>query len=261
MVSIAGATPGLWAVDGGNKQVPEKLLQKSKAHLIRKQVTSIEAVPDGTYKVSSSSCRDFSIQHEGSGNAKYKQCDMNATDIIYDSVIIATPLTKDKANITFKGMDIPAFPGHFERLVTTMLQGKLNHSAIGNDGDPIGEVLTTLHGNKIFQCIGQNFPVESKSQPSERQVWKVFSGKPFEQVNHYFTDISELQTYEWLAYPHYNVQQHLGEFELRPGLYHVNAIESLASAMEMSLIGAKNVALLIQDQLAKPISISRKTEL
>ena len=48
----------------------------------------------------------------------------------------------------------------------------------------------------------------------------------------------------WLAYPHYSTNQTLGEFELVPGLYHLNAIEWAASAMEMSVIGAKNVALL-----------------
>ena len=37
-VSIAGAEDGLWAVRGGNRQVPEMLLQKSRANLVRAQV-------------------------------------------------------------------------------------------------------------------------------------------------------------------------------------------------------------------------------
>ena len=40
-VSIAGAEDGLWAVHGGNRQVPEMLLQESKANLLRAQVNRL----------------------------------------------------------------------------------------------------------------------------------------------------------------------------------------------------------------------------
>lgn len=40
-VSLAGADPGLWAVDGGNKRVCSGLLYHSKSDLIAARVTSI----------------------------------------------------------------------------------------------------------------------------------------------------------------------------------------------------------------------------
>lgn len=40
-VSLAGADPGLWAVDGGNKRVCSGLLYHSKSDLIPARVTSI----------------------------------------------------------------------------------------------------------------------------------------------------------------------------------------------------------------------------
>jgi len=49
-----------------------------------------------------------------------------------------------------------------------------------------------------------------------------------------------------MAYPHYEVPTKPQSFHLADRLYHINAIEWAASAMEMSCIGAKNVALLIK---------------
>ena len=43
------------------------------------------------------------------------------------------------------------------------------------------------------------------------------------------------------------MSQELGSFELHPGLYHVNAVELAASAMEMSALAGWNVANLAAD--------------
>ena len=54
----------------------------------------------------------------------------------------------------------------------------------------------------------------------------------------------QAKVFNWLAYPKYspNERPKFGSFVLSPRLYHVNAIELAASAMEMSAIAAKNVA-------------------
>lgn len=51
-------------------------------------------------------------------------------------------------------------------------------------------------------------------------------------------------THEWKAYPKYTKNDRPGNFKLHNALYHVNAIEWAASAMEMSAIGGRNVAIL-----------------
>lgn len=48
----------------------------------------------------------------------------------------------------------------------------------------------------------------------------------------------------WKAYPRYSTNVRSDKFKLYDGLYHVNAIEWAASAMEMSAIGGRNVAIL-----------------
>lgn len=53
-----------------------------------------------------------------------------------------------------------------------------------------------------------------------------------------------VQVTEWQAYPHYASSQGLPPVELHPNLYYLNGIEWAGSAMEMSSVAAKNIALL-----------------
>ena len=62
---------------------------------------------------------------------------------------------------------------------------------------------------------------------------------------YYFSEKLETKVCDWLAYPDYSTNQTLSNFVLTNDLYHINAIEWSASAMEMSVIGAKNVANMI----------------
>ena len=57
-----------------------------------------------------------------------------------------------------------------------------------------------------------------------------------------FSNITSTHTVSWLAYPSYSLTDDFSLFELMPGLYYQNRIEWAASAMEMSVIAARNVA-------------------
>ena len=91
----------------------------------------------------------------------------------------------------------------------------------------------------------------------QNQVWKVFSQQPLseEELNQIFKEKDQVVTCNWLAYPHYSANQTktFTNFKLEENLYHINAIEWAASAMEMSVIGAKNVANMIIQNLPGPI--------
>ncbi len=54
---------------------------------------------------------------------------------------------------------------------------------------------------------------------------------------------------DWLAYPVYNPPEECPSFVLDSGMFYINGIEKAASAMEMSAIGGKNVALLARNYL------------
>ena len=53
-----------------------------------------------------------------------------------------------------------------------------------------------------------------------------------------------MQVTEWQPYSHYGSSQGLPPVELHPNLYYLNGIEWAGSAMEMSSVAAKNIALL-----------------
>ena len=82
-----------------------------------------------------------------------------------------------------------------------------------------------------------------------------------------FRSIDEILETDWLAYPHYQPGAELGSFTLDPGLYYINTVEAAASAMEMSVLGARNVVNLVKTDFpdfANVISSqteSNKTEL
>lgn len=56
--------------------------------------------------------------------------------------------------------------------------------------------------------------------------------------------VVEKKEIAWKAYPRYSTDMKPNSFKLHEGLYHVNAIEWVGSAMEMSAIGGRNVAIL-----------------
>lgn len=270
-VSVAGANPNLWSVSGGNKRVAEELLKDSRAALLRRSVTQI-AYNQEHFSVTSleRETPEERLFTEGSASHNPKEdVTFEPRTQDYDIVVLATPLTKDKSNITFVNFTKDFnFPGHYERIICTMVQGKLRpESILLPEGDHIDEILVT-NPRLIFNAFGKQYPVDcgdcSQQYPD---VWKIFSPNPLgeDQLNIFFEERNSTNIIDWLAYPHYDSDQQLADFELLPGMYYVNAIELAGSAMEMSVIGAKNVALLaykywLQDPNAG-MKVSMKDEL
>lgn len=99
-VSLAGAESGLWSVHGGNKKVPQNLLNASGAYLYTEEIKSIQ-LTDGRFIL------------------RFK--DNEKDSLIYDSVILATPLTSDTSTIQFENFPQPfAFNGRFHRTVCSI---------------------------------------------------------------------------------------------------------------------------------------------
>lgn len=211
--------------------MPEMLLKRSQATLINARVTNVTLRPETEdFVVDSVHGKDF-------------------TSSLYDIVIIATPLTEDtQANIKFTNFPKSlTFPGVYHRTVCTIVHGKLNVSYFGfeNEKDAVDEILTVKQ-NLLFSSIGRLNPVDYKRNEGVFDVWKVFSQKPLakEQLNSLFLQQKDVNVIDWLAYPQYYTKQRSDEFILHKNLFHINAIEWAASAMEMSVVGAKNVCLL-----------------
>ncbi|PSN33871.1 Prenylcysteine oxidase, partial [Blattella germanica] len=228
-VSVAGAEGGLWSVNQGNSMVPHLLLEHSHAVLNLAKVTNITFRPEND---------DFILQ--------YKNTISGNNISVYDIIILATPLTKDfHSNIKFENFPREfTFPGKYHRTVCTIIKGKLNLPYFGIENE-IDEILTVKLGLE-FNSVGRISPVDYKQGESAFNVWKVFSQEPLTtvQIHRLFINYSSVEVVDWLAYPHYHTDERDDMFVLHNNLYHINAIEWAASAMEMSVIGAKNVALL-----------------
>uniref|UniRef100_A0A2P2I199 Prenylcysteine oxidase 1-like n=1 Tax=Hirondellea gigas TaxID=1518452 RepID=A0A2P2I199_9CRUS len=268
-IALAGAGSNLWSVRGGNRQVPELLLTKARAALLHRHVSVVAAVADphtkqSFYQVTSVEASNDTpgLYTEGS-NALYKHHQLEDEEIRtqdYDVVIIATPLTADKSDIKFVNTTTKKrdFPGTFERITATFVEGRIRNEAFKLPAsDSIDEILS-VNPALVYNSIGLLHGVDEDESAEDgrcskqsKAVYKLFSPQPLtkEQLKLIFSEINATKVVDWRAYPHYDIkseehQQKPAMFELEPGLYHLNAVEWVGSAMEMSAIAAKNVALL-----------------
>lgn len=247
-VSLAGAESGLWAVDGGNKRVCYGLLYSSKSELIQAKVTSVAVKVRPTKSGVPASF--YEVNYVGEHGAAHS---------LYDIVIIATPLHQGKSDITFSGFAPPIpshYPGRFHQTVATLVHGLLNVSFLGTTEAAsdfrVSDVLTTASEGSIINSISSLDPVHIPSgykptPASHKKVWKVFSSEPLtqEQLKNMFLSWDSVSETRWLAYPAYSPpQRKTPPFILHKRLYYLNAVEWAASAMEMSAISARNLALL-----------------
>lgn len=263
-IAVAGADPKLWAVTGGNKRVPEELLKHSRATLLQRKVEEIGLIEGGGFIVTSVEAETPENGERHSLNNNVDNTEKELRPQIYDIVVVAAPLTKDSSNIKFVNFTKEfTFPGHYQKIFCTMVQGKLRPESVKLEGDSVDEILVT-NTSLIFNSIGKQSPTDAKCSEQYPDVWKIFSGISLgeEHLNTFFEELKLFHEVQWLAYPHYDSDQQLGDFELHPGLYHLNAIEWAGSAMEMSNIGAKNVALLalkhwLQDPAAGKMDVQR----
>lgn len=223
-MSFAGAGSQLWSVFGGNKLLPKKLVENSNSTLLlNTRVDSITYLGPNRFELKISS---------KSGQTYTKT---------YSSVIIGTPLTENQIQFLNFSVNLNQNIGKrkYHRTVSTLVAGKLNKKFKGKD-------VLSINKSNFFTSIGRVYPVDD-STDEKIPVFKVFSPTPLttEELNKIFDETKVVRVNDWFAYPEYDsISAPLPSFILFPGIYHLNAIEWAASAIEMSLIGGRNVALL-----------------
>lgn len=231
-VSLAGAESELWSVEGGNKLVPEGLLKFSEANFIRADVQTVELLEDGK----------FSVKYQETSSGDHVKM------ANFDVVVLAAPLIEGSPSVKFVNFskDFQQYERPYHQTVATFVKGTLRSAAFNSQASLPDEILTN-NDNLLFNSIGKCTPVGDDSKNNEEKVYKVFSQKPLnkESIEKLFESVSTVKEKVWLAYPHYKPPEKLVPFILYPGIYYTNAIELSASAMEMSAIAAKNIALLI----------------
>lgn len=247
LVSFAGAGDALWSIKGGNQLLAEQLANNSVVRVkLNRQVARVTYLGDHRYK----------LEHKPSRS--------EVSPIIsttYDYIIIANPLVRSEFITVFD---------NFTRASQTLLSNIIGHhsmhqtvaSFVQGRIKPAFEDLSIIACNvdkpeQFFISLSRLQPAddgqqESSSDAQKSYVYKLFSKRPLTKLMlmDYFERIDRFETLVWRAYPEYDsTRRPLPPFVIRPGMYYINAIEWAASAIEMSLIGAKNVALLVCHEL------------
>ncbi|XP_076613399.1 prenylcysteine oxidase 1 [Chaetodon auriga] len=257
-VSLAGADSGLWAVDGGNKRVCSGLLYHSNSELIPARVTSISVKLRPSKRGTTASFYEVNyVEESGSAHS------------LYDIVVIATPLHQGKSDIAFSGFSPPIpshYPGRYQQIVSTLVHGLVNMSYLGTTEPAsdftVSDVLTTGSKGCAINSLSSVDPVHipqgyKRPPASQAKVWKVFSPEPLsqKQLQDIFLSWDSVSETKWLAYPSYRPpQRQTPPFILHNRMYYLNAVEWAASAMEMSAISARNVALLAHHRWHQQVS-------
>lgn len=185
--------------------------------------------------------------------------DSGPAHALYDIVVIAAPLHQGKSDIVFSGFTPPIpshFPGRYHQTVSTLIHGRVNVSYLGSTEPAsrftVSDILTTDSKGCAINSLSSLDPVHiprgyKRPPASQPNVWKVFSHQPLsqEQLRDMFISWDSVSETRWLAYPSYrSLHRKAPPFILHERMYYLNAVEWAASAMEMSAIAARNVALL-----------------
>ena len=255
LVALAGMQNGdLWSVVGGNKLIPERLLENSRVTLYKEDVVAVTR----------------SVQSDD-GKPKYTiATNEGVVPTDFDVVIVANPL--NISSVEYKNFTTPVYSAAaktpFQRTVANFVKGKVNPKFFGLDdydkNFPMFVLVTELIDSTFaYRYLARNIPSELPAseikaylkpiRDSPVQVWTVFSPEPLteEQKQQLFSEIEGEAAVDWLAYPQYQPPEHFPPFILDDGVFYVNAIEQAASAMEMSAIGARNASLLAAEYLSK----------
>ncbi len=262
---VAMEGDSLWSVVGGNRLFAKKALEASTAILHEREVCAIRRARKGGKVLYTIVTKDRSTaDHDGSPELPRE----------FDAVIIANPLNTS----TIKFEDFPtavyaeSATTPYQRTVVTLIQGELNPTFFGVDHKfdenfPQYILTTNLEDCAVdFSSLHLQIPAEvSASQGKvirrrvceggEIPVWRLSSPKPLteQQKQLVFRKIESERMVDWLAYPKYDPPEEFPPFILDDGVFYINGVEKAASAMEMSAIGAKNVALLAREYLAQQL--------
>lgn len=230
-VGLAGSVSGLYAVNGSNKLLVEKLFENSNVNVISGKVESVLR-----------SGEKFSI-------LRRDEMDNPVLTNKYDYVILAIPLHQDQ-KLTIEGLDLSKNIGQYKRIVATFVEGRPRNSHWSlTDTDQINSIFV-CNNSLLYNSLGQISPVdysskEIYSEDDPVKVWKIFSKDTLreEHLSDLFSEVRDVKTVEWLAYPDYSsAPAARPSFRLSKRICHANAIEWLASTIETSAIGGHNCA-------------------
>ncbi|HEY6333679.1 MAG TPA: FAD-dependent oxidoreductase, partial [Blastocatellia bacterium] len=234
VVSLAGAGfagGSLFSIEGGNSGLAERLLQQAGVDLrLNTRVRKIRGVE--------------------AGGRQYLVVADDGTDWSFDAVVIAAPLEVAEIEIEVPGIEGRLIADRpFQVTHATFVAGELNRAFFGaHAGATLPGTILTVEDPKIwFSSVGRVGFSPAVTVP----VYKVFSRETLsdQQLDRMFRSRYEVERIVWRAYPSLSAAAVWPAFELAPGLYYPNAMESAVSTIETEAVAARNVAGLLMNGL------------
>jgi prenylcysteine oxidase/farnesylcysteine lyase len=207
----------------GNVTISEKLIDEANAQVkLNKKVTRISKTENKTYIVE--------------GESFQEEC---------DAIILAAPI--EQLGITFSGINLPVMEyREFQKVYINILKGEVNPDYFGmQKPEEVPEMLMTVSD---FKGSFNNIEKLGTTDNGE-SVYNLIAVEPItnELMDQLFIHKKLLKEHVWeYAYPKSKPTKKFQPIILDERLYYVNAIESVASTMEASVLCAKNVALLLK---------------
>eukprot|EP00898_Chlorokybus_atmophyticus_P007516 jgi/Chlat1/7766/Chrsp66S07228 len=234
-VVLSASRDAVWRVQGGNQQVPTGLLDRANATInLSTRVTAITQLPASDVNPLSK----YIVEYSKDGSVSFVE---------YDAVVVAAPLESAAIRLDLpQKSDIP--DRSYQRTVATFVRGLMNPAYFRLKGDLPAFVVTEEIPELPFLSVNV---LKKGSVPGAHSVYKLFSRELLSNavLDKLFIVRDEVAVWDWLAYPHFNPPEEFAPIVLDAGVFYINAIESAASAMEVSAVGAKNVALLLEGKL------------
>ena len=235
----AGGSAAAWSVEGGNEQLPARLLERSGS-VVRMNAT-VTFVGEGQtrayrvgYRQNSSTGsaggggvggEDGSSSGGSSGSIKVEAAPSpsQSTDEEFDFVIIATPLEASRIDLSQLVDDEQQWVQQegtqsrmkYQHVYTTLVYGSLRPSFFGMPPhmaqtlNSVTDILTTPLSRSPFNSAG-NYGYNASSPDKDEALWKFFSSKPLggSQLHEFmeYYDKNSVQTQSWKdpgAYPNY----------------------------------------------------------
>jgi prenylcysteine oxidase/farnesylcysteine lyase len=208
----------------GNDSLPGVLIETAKAEVrFGQRITRISRSPAGT------------LQLEGTPPLSEE----------FDAVILAAPI--EDLNITFYGIESKIEKRRFQKLFFKTITGAINKEYFGlKDLDDVPKIImTTANSFSPFVNLVNLGVADDKLSEYHLIATKPISEESLDLI---FRSRTKSSGYALdFAYPVFNLAPKFQPILIDKNLYYINGIESAASTMESSVLGAKNAVMLLQN--------------
>jgi prenylcysteine oxidase/farnesylcysteine lyase len=253
-VTLAGITKPAYKIKDGNDRLVEKIIKTLDSFYFERfdlflnlTVSEITELHDGKYEVKYST-----------GESK-----------IYDCVIIACPILKTGIKLNFKNKIKPSnlMPKEFQVNQKIFVKGMLDESFFGLAKQSDIPKIIVFSNKTVSHNITEITLIKSEFDGSSYYVIQgdyYLDQTALENLGLFKNGFNIVYRHSWdFAYPKLIPVKNdeMPAFLISKNIYHLNAIETAASCMELSMISAKNIVKMVLNSFNLKLNTINETNI